>query len=278
VKVASRLIVAFLLIAALLSVWVTITGAFTEWRNTTFIQRLLFLRPTLVNFQRLFGKMAAQNYVSMYFPRWMANSTIIATSTAVLQTLVSTMAGYALARNRFPGRGLLLSVLVARVIVPATVLFVPTFVVVYKLGMVGMVGMILPNIVAAGTVLLTRQFASGLASEVLDAARMDGASEFQILRYVGLPMLTPIMAMTFSGAFGAAWTNLLWANIMLRGVPSWTVVQGMLYSMSVARTDYGSIDYGFLSAGSFLSILIPAAIFIVLHGHIEEGMKGLIEE
>lgn len=269
-----------LLLIAAIAPWQTLTGAFTDWTRATTIEQLLLLRPTLNNLERLLfpERFVGQSANTSLFRTWWVNSFILASTVAVLQSIVSVTTGYALARYRFAGRELLLALMIARNIVPGSVLFIPTYIVLRRLGLTGLTGMIVPGIVSAGTVIMTRQFALGLASEVFEAASIDGANDWQMLRHIALPMLTPMIGMTFAGAFAGAWNNLLWANIMLRGMNQWITVQGVLYMMTQLRLPSGRPDYGLISAAALVSLALPVTIFILLQRYVEAGMEGILRE
>lgn len=273
-------LLAILLLIAAIAPWQTVAGAFTDWTRASGIDALLLRRPTIGNVQRLLwpDTFKTEYKGTAYYRRWWVNSFTIATTTAVFQSVISVLTGYALARYRFPGHGLLFAVLLLRYIIPANVLFIPLYMVVHKLGLTSMQAMVLPMLVNAGAIIMTRQFALGLAHEIFEAASIDGANDWQMLRYIAGPMLSPMVGMTFAGTFAGAWNSILWANMVLKGINVWTAPQGVLYMMTQARLTSGMTDYGLISAAALLSLLLPVVVFVVLQRHVEAGMEGLIRE
>jgi len=267
---------AFLLLVALLVPWQTLTGSLADWKTTTILDRLLLRKVTLANWRGLFD--VRQNVYAQWVLVWFWNSLRISGLTALLCSVVSVTTGYALARLQFPGRGLLFSASMVMLVVPGLMMFIPVYMVVYRLGIRGWWGMVLSSGYSAGTAIMTRQFASGLASEILDAARVDGCNEWQLLWYVGLSLLKPLFGMTFSGVFAGQWNNLLWSNVMLKGQAEWTLPQEVLCGISTTAAQSRTTNYGMVCALGVMSLALPVALFIYMQKYVQEGMEGLIRE
>lgn len=275
---------------ATVGTYVLIVGSFTNWSTTSVLDLLLLRKPTLENWRWLFSPWATQlptdgtitglpgGGTTQNLPYWFRNSMIVALGTAVIQTLVSMTAGYALARYRVPGGGALMGIMIAQNVVPATALFLPLYIVFRRMGIHGLWGMILPFSVNANTILLTRQFAKGVAAEILDAARVDGANEWQLLRHIGLPLLRPVAGMTFASSFAGQWGNLIWANALLQNPKDWIVAQGLNYMMHQFLGSDNRPVYGVVAAVALLSMILPLTIWLLMADYVDTGIQGLVEE
>lgn len=280
-RIIKYAVLILLLAFAFIGPYAMFAGSFANWSKSSLPDLLTFRGATLDNYRLLLDRAAWLKFsnVSFSLPRWYRNSLFVATGTAVLQTLVSVMAGYALARYPIPAQGLVIAVLIAQNVIPASVLFIPMFVVFQALGVRGLWGMILPFGVSSGTILMTRQFGKGLAHDIFDAAQVDGANDWQMLRYIGLPMLAPMAGMTFASSFAGAWANLTWANALLQDPKDWIVVQGLLHwqQLLLSAAD-GKPMYGVVAAAAFLSALLPLGLFLLMRKQVDQGIQGLVEE
>lgn len=275
-RIAGYVFLAIILAIALLVPWQTLTGSLSRWESTTVLDRLLLRHATWYNWAALLD--VRQNAYARWVPIWCWNSLRISTLTAVICSVTSITAGYAMARLHFPGRATFLSVNMLMMVVPGLMMFIPIYLVTYKLGIRGWWGMVLSGGYSAGTAIMTRQFALGLASEVLDAGRVDGCNEWQLLAYVGFPLLRPLLGMTFASTFAAQWNNLLWSNVMLKGQGEWTLPQGIMYIIATMTTQSQAKNYGMICALGVLSLILPVALFIAMQKQVQEGMEGLIRE
>lgn len=152
------------------------------------------------------------------FFRWFANSVLVAALVVLFRGLFCTMAGYAFARMKFPGRDALFMLVLATMMVPATVLFVPRYIVVLNLGLVNTLNaMWVPFMVDAFGVFLMRQFFQSIPYELEEAARIDGASRFRMFWQVILPLALPAVATLCIVAFQGSWNNFIDALIFISG-------------------------------------------------------------
>jgi len=143
--------------------------------------------------------------------RWYVNSAITSTIIMVTTVLFASMAGYVLSRVPFRGRGIVLWVILAGIMVPAQVLIVPLFLEVDTMHLVNTYwGVVLPQVATPIAVFIFKQFFDGIPRDLEDAARVDGASWFRIYRSVWLPLSRPAMAAVAIFAFVWSWNNFLW--------------------------------------------------------------------
>src|SRR5262249_41266767 len=142
--------------------------------------------PTLVHYRALF--------LRLRLGRALLNSALLATASALLAVALNSMAGYAFAKLRFPGRDRLFRLLLAGLVIPAQVAMLPLFLMLKRLGLVNtLLGVLAPGLASIFGIFLVRQFALAIPDDLLDAARLDGAGEWRIYVQVVLPLLRPIL-------------------------------------------------------------------------------------
>lgn len=222
--------------------------------------------PTLNNYSRLF--------TDFNFPQYFLNTVILAVSITVLNLLFCSMLGYALAKLRFRGRKALFLLVLATLMVPSTVTLVPLFVLMSKLQLVNtLTAVILPESAGALGVFLMRQFMLDIPDELLDAARVDGASEFFIYWRVVLPLSGPALATLTILTFLASWNDFIWPLIVLTNDQSYNLPVALA---TFAIGQHGS-DYGLLLAGSVLVVTPIVIVFLLLQRYFTQGiaMTGL---
>ena len=187
------------------------------------------------------------------------NTFKIAFTVSLGQVVTSSLAGYAFAKMRFPGRDKIFFVYFASIIVPAGVVIVPNFILMRYLGLVGKhIGIILPALTSAYATFLMRQFFLAFPPELEDASKIDGCNPLQFYWYVLLPNAKPILATQFLLTFQWAWNDFLWPLIMLRKEEVRTLQVGLSYLSQQYFTDWGP-----LMAASVIT-LIPIVVLFLL--------------
>lgn len=271
------LVIVLTLLVSILPVWVMVTGAFSDWR-ATFLERITLRALSLRSVRLIWTTDSLTKILIPLVSKWFRNSIVYCTLAAVLSSVVSTAAGYALARFQFPGRRYMNSLVVLAMIIPGLAMYIPDFLVMVKLHLMNPFGFVITSVASAGGILYARQYAHGLSHEVFEAARVDGASEMQIFRHIAVPMLMPIVLMQFSAVFVGLWTNLMWANIMLRGQGQWTLAQGivfMLHNIPAPTHEDGMAIYSFVM---LISAIPPAIVYLLAQKSIVKGIEGLVQE
>jgi multiple sugar transport system permease protein len=249
-------------------VWMLLGSLKTQRELLASPPTLLPESPTLNNFSRLFERAD--------FARFFFNSTLIAVVVTLANLLFCSMAGYALAKLDFFGKRGLFGLAIATLMVPGAVTLVPLFVLMSKLGLVNSyAAVILPFAAGAFGVFLMRQFMSSVPDDLLDAARVDGASEWRIFWSIVMPLLKPGLAALGIFQFLATWNNFLWPLVVL--------TEDRMYTLPVALATVAigqnKADYGLLMAGSVVLVLPVIAVFLVLQRHFTQsiamtGLKG----
>jgi multiple sugar transport system permease protein len=217
--------------------------------------------PSLGNYRELFDRLD--------FPRFFANSTLVAGAVTAGNLIFCSMVGYALAKLDFAGKRLLFGLVLGMLMVPGVVTFVPLFVLVSNLGLVNTYpGLILPFLVTPLGVFLMRQFISGLPDELIEAARIDGAGEWRIFSRVILPLCGPALATLGILTFLSSWNNFLWPLVVAQTEDKYTLPVALaLYSVGQNAT-----RYGLLLAGSVVIIAPVIALFVALQRYFVQGI------
>lgn len=197
------------------------------------------------------------------------NSAIIAVTTLVLQMIVSSMAGYALARIPAKGRNIVFGIILATLMIPSAVTFVPTFAVVALLhGVNTRWGIIAPGVFSAFSIFLFRQFYLRFPSEIEEAGRMDGLSYFGVYWKLLLPNSTSIIMALGVLAFIGSWNSFLWPLVIGQDPSDWTV-QIVLSSFLSSQT----LHLSQLFAAAAVGIAPLILIFMFMQRYIVEGAK-----
>jgi multiple sugar transport system permease protein len=218
-------------------------------------------------------------YAGGQFWQWGLNSLLYAGVGALASTLVSAMAGYALAKFRFAGRELLFAVILAGVLVPGIVLAVPQYLLLASVGIAGSYwSVLLPVIINPFGIFLCRVFATAaVPDDTLEAARLDGASEFRIFGAIVLPMMSQGLVTVFLLQFVGIWNNFLLPFIMLSDQDKYPVTLGLYTFLSKGAGD--SDLYPLVIMGSAVSVIPLIILLLVLQRFwradlLAGGLKG----
>ncbi|MFJ9148297.1 carbohydrate ABC transporter permease [Streptomyces sp. NPDC102270] len=198
------------------------------------------------------------------FWRWMANSAFYAGLGALLSAAVSAAGGYALGRYSFRGREAVFKMILAGVLVPSIVLAVPQYLLLSKLGMADSYwSMLLPSILSPYGVYLVRIYAAAsVPAELMEAARMDGASEWRIFSRIAVPMMMPGLITVFLFQFVGIWNNFLLPFVMLADDEKFPITLG-LYTLLAQGASQPAL-YTLVITGCLLAILPLIGLFLVI--------------
>ncbi len=216
--------------------------------------------PTLARYVELFS----QQNMGGYF----RNSLLVAFATTLLSLLFNGMAGYAFAKLRFAGRERLMKLLLAGLLIPGQVTMIPLFGLMKMMGLVNTyAGAVVPGMAGVFGIFLVRQYALSIPDELLDAARIDGASELQIFRRVIVPLLAPILITLGIFTFLATWNDFMWPLIVLsdRDMQTLPVALAGLSREHVQDTEM-------MMAGSVLTVLPVLVLFLVMQRYYIQGI------
>jgi multiple sugar transport system permease protein len=202
-------------------------------------------------------------------PRYLLNSLIVAVAVTVVALFTHSMAAYALARLRFPGRGLVFSMVVSTLLVSLPVILVPLFLVVKELGLLdSYAGLIVPAIFNAFGIFLLRQYYLSIPVELEEAAELDGCGYWRRYWHVILPLSKPALASLSVLFFLANWNAFLWPLTITRN-PDLRVVQLGLSSL----TGQYSSAYNYILAAAVLAAIPTVVVFLVGQRRLVEAMK-----
>ena len=216
--------------------------------------------------------LTAEHYEALFtrlpLARSLANSALVAGCVTVLSVLVNSMAGYAFAKLRFAGRDAILRVLLGALVVPSQVAMLPLFLLLKQMHLINSYGgVIVPAAASIFGIYLMRQYALSIPDSLLDAARIDGASELRIYRSVVLPLCRPILVTMAIFTFLGTWNDFLWPLIVLsdEDVQTLPVALANLFGEHVQDTEL-------VMAGSVLAVLPVVVAFLCLQRHYIEGL------
>ncbi len=257
---------AALILGALLAVfpllWMVSASFMATGEANTFPPRFLPRSPTLEHYRDLFTR--------LNLGRALANSALVALTVTVIAVLVNSMAGYALAKLRFRARLHVYRGLSVGLVLPAQVAMLPLFLLMKQLGLVNTYwGVIIPGLASIFGILLTHQYALAIPDDLLDAARVDGATELQLYRLVVLPVIAPILATLAIWTFLATWNDFMWPLIVLSDDRKYTlpVAIANLVGEHVQDTEL-------MMAGSVLTVLPVMLVFLFLQRYYIRGITA----
>jgi len=222
--------------------------------------------PTLANYQRVLD--------SLPILKFFQNSIVVAVLVTGLNVLVSAMAAYPLAKMRFRGRSTIFYALLATLIVPAQLTYIPSFVLAVNVFQYydTLPALILPNLVSAFNIFLLRQAFRGVPNDLIDAARVDGAGEWRIWWSILLPIVRPSLAAVAIFTFVTSWNDFLWPSLMLHTKEGLTLPVGLAALQSFFQSDFRAI-----AAGVTITVVPILLFFIVVQRYFVRGLAGAVK-
>jgi len=209
--------------------------------------------------------------VSMPIGRYFFNTTVMALLIAALQILVALPAGFALAKLDFRGRALAFGLVVATLLIPAQVRFVPVFGTLAELGLVNsMTALVLPFGVSAFGTFLIRQALASVPDSIIEAARMDGAKEWYILYRLLPPILKPTLVSFFLFSFVYHWNDYFWPLVMTTDDQVRTLPLGI----ALLREQGTGVRWHIVMAGNVMLSLPALAVFALAQKHLLRAVRG----
>jgi multiple sugar transport system permease protein len=179
--------------------------------------------PSQITFSGYVGVFERLNMLLLF-----RNSLILAVSITLLNTLLSALAGFALAKIPFPGREKLFAFMLSTMMIPGVLFLIPTYVLIYNLGWVGQFhALIIPSAVSIYNIFLIRQFMVGIPDELLESARLDGANELLIFARIVMPLTRPVLSAVAILSFMGSWNDFLGPLLYLNRQDTWTVQLGL---------------------------------------------------
>ena len=239
-----------------------------ETGNQLFLQLAIHQPPYLSIVWDKFTSNYRNLWKTVPYNRYFINSVFIATASTLLTLFFCSLGGYAFAKYQFRGQKILFGILLASMMVPFQVLLVPLFGLMYDMGWLNSYkAIIIPFSVGAFGVFLMRQFIVTIPSELIDAARIDGCSEFGIYYRIVLPIIKPALGALTIYSFLGSWNGYLWPLIILRDEAKYTLPIGLANLVGIYRQ-----DYGMLMAGTLLSLMPIVILFLAMQREFVQGI------
>ena len=222
--------------------------------------------PTLANYQRVLD--------SLPILKFFQNSIVVSTAVTGLNVLVSAMAAYPLAKMRFRGREWIFYLLLATLIVPTQLTYIPSFILAVNVFHFynTLPAVIFPSLASAFNIFLMRQAFRSVPNDLIDAARVDGAGEWRVWWQILLPIVRPSLAAVAIFTFVTSWNDFLWPSLMLHDRTQMTLPVGL-----AALQGFFSSDFRSIAAGVTMTVIPILLFFIVVQRHFVRGLAGAVK-
>ncbi len=241
-------------------VWMFLTSFKSSGGIFAYPPEWLPKHPTFAHYQKLFSEIR--------FLLHFKNSLIVAISATTINLFLSSMAGFAFAKYKFPGREKIFTFLLASMMIPGQVTMMPIFLLLKKIGLLNSYfGLIATGAVSVFGIFLIRQFMISIPNDLIESARIDGCSEFRIYWNIMLPLCKPVLATLGIFSFMGAWNDFLWPLIVM--------ITEDMYTLPVALANLNGqypTEFGLLMAGAVVVVLPILLIFIFAQKFIIKGI------
>lgn len=268
----TALIASFAVVTAAPLLWMINVSLMAKGSAATFPPPFWPVNPSLANYRELlFAHRGATGGSTSYkmLPA-VVNSAALALAATILGLALTVPAGYAFAKLRFIGRARLLQLLLALVVIPVQVAMLPLFLMLKWAGLVNTyAGVLAPGLAGVYGVLFVRQAALAIPDEMLDAARIDGASEWQIFTRIVVPLLRPVVVTLALFTFLASWSDFLWPLIVITDQRLYTLPVALA---AISREHAG--DTELMMAGAVITTAPVLLLFLALQRYYFSGILG----
>ncbi|HVO73230.1 MAG TPA: carbohydrate ABC transporter permease [Ignavibacteriaceae bacterium] len=260
----------FLIISGLITLapffWMLSASFMADGHASVFPPRFFPDRFTLEQYERLFSRLNVARYLF--------NSLFLASAVTIISIFFNSLAAYAFAKYRFKGKNRLFNFLLSAMIIPAQVTMLPLFLLLKSMGLINTyMAIIIPGLATIFGIFLIRQYIISIPDSLIEAARIDGATEFQIYRTLILPLARPILVTLAIFTFMATWNDFLWPLIAL--------TDDSMYTLPVALSNLmleHTKDPELMMAGSVVTIIPIIIVFLALQKYYIAGiMQGSVK-
>jgi multiple sugar transport system permease protein len=242
--------------------WMLSVSLMPAGEATAVPPRLLPSEPTLEHYAALFTR--------LHLARSFANSALLASAATALGLFFNALAGYAFARLRFAGRDRIFRALLAALVIPGQVGMLPLFLMLKQMGLVNTYfGVLVPGMASIFGIFLIRQYCLSIPESVLDAARVDGASELRVWWSIALPLCRPILVTLAIFTFMGTWNDFLWPLIVLSDED----LQPLPVALANLLGEHAQ-DLELMMAGSVLTVLPVVLLFALFQRHYIESVTA----
>lgn len=271
-KIGTILSTGFFAILGLIVIFPVFAGLMASFRPG----RELIRRGLAINLD--FSTMSLSNYAYLFsgnedsikYFNWFKNSMVLTIITVVLTLMVCYIVAYGLTMHHFKMKNCLFFLVIATMMVPFEILLLPLYQEMIDLKLINsMAGVILPGLCSASTIFFFRQYMIGLPKDLLDAARIDGCSEYGICFKIIFPITKPAFASMAILTTMGSWNNMLWPMLIFRDAKKFTLPIGL----NTLLTPYGN-NYDLLIAGSMFGIIPIFIVFLCFQKYFIDGMTA----
>jgi len=241
--------------------WVVLSAFKPGSELATYPPRILPVHWTLANF--------SDGFRFGNFARYFLNSGFVAVTSTVLSVVISTMAGFAFAKFRFPGRDVIFFAMLATLMISLQVILIPMFLTLKQLGLINSLwGIIIPPAATPTGIFLMRQYMMTIPDELLEAARIDGATNLQIFARIMIPLSVPVISTLTIFSFVWRWNDFLWPFLVIN--------DDRLQTVQLALANFVgqyAVKWGSLLAMTTLSMLPMLVIFLIFQRYFLRGIS-----
>jgi putative chitobiose transport system permease protein len=271
-RAAETILVYFLLcLVALITFFPFVWVLFTSFKGPTdpifsVPPQLIPHEPTFANYLRVWQQMPV--------PSFFMNSILVAVSTVILNVLICALAAYPFAKMKFPGRDIIFYLLLVTFIVPVQLTYIPSFVLAVKVFHYydSLRALILPNLASAFNIFMLRQAFKSVPDDLIDAAKIDGASELRTWWSILLPVIRPSLATVAIITFVTQWNDFLWPSLMLHTREKMTLQVGLVALQGMFASDSRGV-----AAGVVMTVIPILIVFVTLQKYFVRGMSGAVK-
>jgi len=244
--------------------WMVLTGFKAESEASSLIPTLLPSKPILDNYITLFTELEFTKYIK---------STVIVVLLSFLGIIVNSLAGFAFEKYQFKGREPLFYLVLMTMMIPAQITMIPVYLLLNGAGLTNnYLGMVLPGLANGFSIFMYRSFMSTVPNEMMEAARIDGTSEFQIFYKIALPIIKPALSIQMILTFIAGWNSFIWPLILANNDKFYT----LSVALNLMKSQYIG-KFGLQMAGATVMIIPVIIVFAFFQKNIIDGstMSGI---
>jgi multiple sugar transport system permease protein len=264
VRVGESVLIVVFTVVTIIFVMPLVMMLLSSFKSTAEILRvpptLLPQAPTLDNFRTVLTEAP--------YGLWYRNSLVVATAVTAMAVFTSSVGGYIFAKFEFPLKQPLFILILITLMIPFPVLLIPNYIVANRLGVLNSLwALVLPGMVSAFGIFLIRQFAAGIPRDLIEAARLDGASEWAIFGRIVLPLLRPALAALGVFTFLASWNDYLWPLVAINDLDKSTLPLALTFFNSVHSTRYDLV-----MAAATMAVVPVLVVFLLFQRHIVKAL------
>jgi multiple sugar transport system permease protein len=216
--------------------------------------------PTLDNFRTVLNEAP--------YGTWYRNSMVVATAVTTMNLLTSSVGGYIFANFEFPLKRPLFILILITLMIPFPVLLIPNYIIANRLGVLNSLwALVLPGMVSAFGIFLLRQFAAGIPRDLIEAARLDGASEWSIFARIIVPLMRPALAALGVFTFLASWNDYLWPLVAINDLDKSTIPLALAFF-----NDFRATRYDLIMAAATMAVIPVLVVFLIFQRHIVKAL------